>query len=329
MKILIVGTGSIGSRHLTNLHALGHEVYAVDMNSENLKKAAPLAKETFTSLDKALESAPDAAFICTYSNDHIPPAKKCAEAGCHLFIEKPLSLDLEGINDLIDLTDRKNLITMVGCNMRFHPAISYIQNVLAHDPAFARKLWANLEFGYYLPFAKKDYQSSYMANRSMGGNLIFDDIHELDYAVWFLGAPAEIICTKGIVSSLKIDTEDCVDMIIKFRSGITSIIHMDYLQQGYARRCKIVCENGTITWDFTLGKIGSITVANPQWVWKDLPVELAYNQMYVDEVKYFVDCIAARTNTFNTVRQALPVLKLALQANRSCSTNAWERIEES
>jgi predicted dehydrogenase len=328
MKILIVGAGSIGSRHLTNLHQLGHEVYAVDINDENLKKVSPLAKETFTSLDRALEVAPDAAFICTYSNGHILPARRCAEAGCHLFIEKPLSLDLNGIDALIEATDRKKLITMVGCNMRFHPAISYIQGVLARDPAFAKKLWANLEFGYYLPFAKKEYQTSYMANKNMGGNLIFDDIHELDYAVWFLGAPDEIICTKGIVSGLKIDTEDCVDMIIKFRSGVVATIHMDYLQHGYSRRCKVVCESGTITWDFTLGKIGIITVSNPRWVWKDMQLELSYNQMYLDEVKYFMDCVAARKNTFNTVRQALPVLKLALQANRSCSTNAWERMEE-
>lgn len=325
MKILIVGAGSIGSRHLTNLHELGHEVYAVDINSENLKKVSALAKGIYTSLDKALEIAPDAAFICTYSNDHIIPAKTCAEAGCHLFIEKPLSLDLDGISALMEITDKKNLITMVGCNMRFHPAISSIQGVLAHNPAFAKKLWANLEFGYYLPFAKKEYQTSYMANKSMGGNLIFDVIHELDYAVWFLGQPIETVCTKGILSSLEIDTEDCVDMIVKFRSGAACTVHMDYLQHGYSRRCKIVCEGGTITWDFSLGRIGIITADRPEWQWKDMKVELAYNRMFVDEARYFIDCISTRTATFNSLKEALPTLRLAMAANRSCSTNRWEQ----
>ena len=84
MKILIVGAGSIGSRHAKNIKELDHEIYAVDVNKENLKAVKPFAKKTYTSLREALKDKFDAAFICTYSNDHIPPAISCADAGCHL-----------------------------------------------------------------------------------------------------------------------------------------------------------------------------------------------------------------------------------------------------
>lgn len=327
MKNLVVGVGSIGTRHMNNLVAHEHDVYVVDINRENLKSAASTAKGTFYSLDDALKIKPDVAFICTYSNDHIIPALKCANAGCHLFIEKPLSLSLDGVDELIEIIDKKNLISMVGCNMRFHPAVSYIHDTLTKNPFFSKKLWGNFEFGFYLPFDKKDYQNTYKAKKVLGGNLIFDCIHELDCAVWFFGKPGEVICNKSIVSSLKIDTEDHVEMVIHFESGAVCTVHLDYLQHGYSRRCKIVCEEGTIFWDFVYGEIGSITTLEREWVWKDVKLEVQYNQMYIDEIRYFTDCIVNGRKTFNTVKQSLPALKLAIAANKSCYTNAWERIE--
>lgn len=326
MRVLVVGTGSIGSRHLKNLVEFGNEVYAVDINKDNLERLSSLPRASFTSLDEALNTNPDVALICTYSNDHIVPAIKCANAGCHLFIEKPLSLSLDGIDELIEILGKKNLISMVGCNMRFHPAISYVQDTLTKNPFFSKKLWGSLEFGFYLPFDKEDYKNHYKANKSKGGNLIFDDIHDLDCAVWFFGEPVEVLCNKSILSSLKIDTEDHVEMIIKFASGAMCTIHMDYLQHGYSRRYKVVCEEGTISWDFVLGKIGIITTLEKEWVWKDIKLEVLYNQMYIDEIKYFTNCVLSGRETFNSIKQSLPVLKLAMAANKACRTNAWEKI---
>lgn len=326
MKVLLVGAGSIGTRHLKNLTELGHLVYVVDINAKNLKEASPMAKGTFNSLIEALNVKPDVAFICTFSNSHIEPALKCAESGCHLFIEKPLSLDMEGVEELVYTVKKNNLISMVGCNMRFHPAVSYLHDTLTNDPTFSKKLWANLEFGYYLPFAKKGYELSYMANRKMGGNLIFDVIHELDYAVWFFGEPLEVFCTKGILSHLKIDTEDYADMIIRFKSGVVCSVHMDYLQHGYSRRCKVVCEEGTIVWDFIRGDIGIITAATKEWKWTDMKLDIFCNQMYMDEIKYFLECVLNSKETFNPIEKSLQVLRLAVSANKSCITNVWEKV---
>jgi predicted dehydrogenase len=326
MKVLVVGSGSIGTRHIENLVALGHDAYVTDINTDNLNKVSSLARQTFESLDDALTIKPDAAFICTFSNDHINPALKCAKNGCNIFIEKPLSLSLDGIDELTGHLRESGLVSMVGCNMRFHPAISHVYQMLNDHPAFKKKLHAHLEFGYYLPFAKANYESSYMANRSMGGNLIFDDIHELDYAVWYLGEPVEVLCNKSIQSELKIDTEDNVDMLIRFKSGAICNVHMDYLQHGYARGCKVICADGTVTWDFTSGKVGSITTSDRKWSWTDMEVELLYNQMYIDEIEYFLDCVSHGKQTFNTIEQSLSVLKLALSAERSNNTGRWEKV---
>lgn len=325
-KILVVGAGSIGTRHMRNLGKLGYEVFAVDIKPENLKRVSKIAKDAFSRVKDGLSVSPQVALICTYSNAHIQIAIECARAGCHLFIEKPLSLNLDGIQELIKVIKDKNLISMVGCNLRFHPAIKRLNDLLQKHPAFNKQLLSHLEFGYYLPFAKDKYASSYQANRYLGGNLIFDCIHELDYAVWFFGNPARVFCTKGIVSSLKIDTEDYVEMIIEFKSGVLCTIHMDYLQHSYSRRCKIVCEEGTVLWDFVMGKVGICTKEKGRWQWEDMKIKLYYNKMYVDELKYFLNSVKTGRETFNSVENAVRTLKLALAAEKSCVSKRWEYV---
>ena len=131
MNVLVVGVGSIGSRHLANLVELGCAVTAVDTSAERLAAVADKTVATFESLDDALAAGSyDAAFVCTFSNAHIEPALKCAAAGCHLFIEKPLSLDLGGTDELVAAIADRKLISMVGCNMRFHPGIAAVHEAV-------------------------------------------------------------------------------------------------------------------------------------------------------------------------------------------------------
>ncbi|MCP4652345.1 MAG: Gfo/Idh/MocA family oxidoreductase [Candidatus Omnitrophica bacterium] len=325
MKILVVGVGSIGMRHLRNAIALGHEAYAVDINPDNLKAAVSIARDVFVSLDEALSVKPQVAVICTFSNDHIKPAIACAVAGCHLFIEKPIALHRDGISGLVSIIKDNSLISMVGCNMRFHPGVGRVFEML-QQPQTGKPLCADLEFGYYLPFAKTNHKNSYQANSRLGGNLIFDDIHELDCAVWMFGLAQKVICSKDILSDVVNDTEDYVEMIIKFVSGVSVRIHMDYLQHGYARKYKVVCDKATVGWDFTSKQVGVITKEKKDWVWEPLDLPLYYNQMYVDEMKYFLKKVEEKVATFNSVEDSLGVLDLALAASRSAQTGQWEKV---
>lgn len=327
MKAIIVGLGSIGARHLNNLLELGVDVCGVDVDPARLK-SLPSSVNGYAELATALEvEHPDIAFICTLSNQHIAPATLCARRGCHLFIEKPLSTDLDGVDNLISIAEERNLVTMVGCNMRFHPAIEFVHETLTGNPAFGRPLWANLEVGYYLPFAKPDYRRSYQANKNLGGDLIFDCIHELDYAGWLFGAARKVFCAKAKLSTLDIDTADFADILIEFDSGLACNVHMDYLQHGYSRRCKVVAEGGTLVWDFSLKKIGVIESESKVWRWHDIDAEIYFNRMYVDEARYFLDAVSSGKATFNSIAHSVKTIKIALAANRAVESGAWEFVE--
>lgn len=129
MKVLFCGLGSIGQRHLRNLRAiLGDSVEILAYRSQGrspvlnpdmtVRRDADLESaygiRTFGDLDDALGERPDAAFVTGPNSVHVPVALAAARAGCHLFIEKPLSHSMEGLDTLVETVDRQGLVAYVG-----------------------------------------------------------------------------------------------------------------------------------------------------------------------------------------------------------------------
>ena len=129
MKILLVGFGSIGKRHYRNLTSLGYRDIAVfDPSDKAFENADKIIRIKKFDIDSAKDF--NTAFICSPNNLHIKHALICANAGLHLFIEKPLSHNFNGFNLLKKICRKKKLVTMIGCNMRFHPCLEFIKNIL-------------------------------------------------------------------------------------------------------------------------------------------------------------------------------------------------------
>ena len=97
----------------------------------------------FDDLDKALAQKPDIVFITNPGNLHIEVARKAAEAGCHLFIEKPLGIGEEGVDELIELVERKRLVALVAYQLRFHPGLQQVENWLKEE-RIGQLIFANL-----------------------------------------------------------------------------------------------------------------------------------------------------------------------------------------
>ena len=104
----------------------------------------------FDDLDQALTDKPDIAFITNPSHHHINVALKAAEAGCHLFIEKPLSANTDRINELIDLVHHKKLTAMVAYQYRFHPGLIQVAKWL-ENKKIGQPISATFVQGDFLP----------------------------------------------------------------------------------------------------------------------------------------------------------------------------------
>jgi len=315
IPILLLGFGSIGRRHYKNLRSLGYKNIAVlDPDDKvfngfgSVSRIKNLAEETVKNYKTA--------FVCCPNNLHIKHALICAKAGCHLFIEKPLSHNLAGIRELSEICREKKLINLVGCNMRFHPCLGFIKSYLEKGK-LGRIYSISHEFGYYLPYWRpnQDYRKNYAAKKSTGGGIILDDIHEFDLLFWLndFKLATEVKFISGKASDLQIETEDICFATFKFKNKVLGSVKCDYLQQSYSRKCKIVGEKGNLEWDFKENIVWLKIKEDNKKLFEIKNFD--FNNVYIEELKYFFQCINNKKESFNGINTAYSILKYCVSKN--------------
>ena len=325
MKFLVIGCGSIGRRHIRNLKCMGiQDLLAYDVVPERRREAEDeFGVSSYSSLRDAFLEGPHAAVITTPTSWHIPVALQAAQQGCQLFIEKPLSHNLEGVDELSSLVQAQGLVTLVGCNMRFHPGIATIKKLL-EDGAVGRVIAARVQVGQWLPdwHPWEDYRTGYSARRDLGGGIILDSVHELDYISWLVGSEVQqVSCFAGKLSRLEIDTEDTAAILLRFADGCIGEVHLDYVQRAYSRSCHIIGEEGTIRWDETEGRVCHYSASTESWHSYPDPPGWEVNEMYMDEMRHFLRCLAGEETPTLDLASARRVLEIALAAKQSSESN--------
>src|SRR5487761_1951170 len=316
MKIAILGCGSIGRRHLRNLVTLGQtDLLAFDPQSEAREQVlAETGVRVCATTAEVWREAPDAALITSPSNLHVPLALEAAQHGCDLFIEKPLSSTLDGLDELQSEVQSRELITMVGCNMRFHPGPAAVKALL-DQAEIGAVLSARIQSGSYLPRwrPQSDYRQSYSASTEWGG-AILDCIHEIDLALWYFGPASLLAAVRLPAQSLGLETDGLAEMLLRHEAGVLSSVHLNFVQRDSRRGCQIIGTTGTIYWDFServvkiFGEDGALSEAISE------PPGWDANQMYLDEVKHFLQAVKTRQPTMNPVAGGVAALKIALAA---------------
>jgi predicted dehydrogenase len=320
MKGLVVGCGSIGRRHLQNLKSLGvGDVTAVECDRERRERTSgELGIQVFKELSDGLRWSPDFVVIATPTFLHLQQATEVASCGFDLFIEKPLSHRPAGISELKSAIASRGLVSMVGCNMRFHPGPSKVRE-LVQQGKLGRIVSARIHAGSYLPGWRPntDYRTNYAAQEETGGGCILDCIHEIDLARWYLGDVREVFCAAGHLSSLEISTEDVAALVCRHASGALSEIHLDYVQRTYERGCHIAGENGSVFWDFREKQVRWYDASSDAWTMYAQPATWHLNQMYLDEMRHFLDCVRDRRPTVLPVSEAAAVMEIVFAAKTS------------
>jgi predicted dehydrogenase len=316
MKILVAGSGSIGRRHMRNLLSLDvGEIAACDPDPERLgPMVAELEVHPYSDFEEALQTMrPDAVLICTPPSFHLTQARLAIAAGAHVFIEKPLSHSMDGVKALLNEARASARVVQVGYNLRFHPAIRKLKQIVEEN-TIGRILWTRAEVGQYLPDWRpwQDYRQSYTARRELGGGIILDASHEIDYLLWFFGEPIEVLCMASTVSRLVVNVEDSASLLLRFASGAHADLHLDFVQRIPTRSCKLVGEEGTAIWED--GDAVNVRVLRPTKEAEIFRYDFDDNEMYVAELKEFLDCIENGRSPLVTAEQAAKVLEWALAA---------------
>jgi predicted dehydrogenase len=321
MTFLVIGCGSIGQRHVRNLRSVGIDVIACDPNPARRDEVTKrYGIRVFESLDAAFDQRLDAAYVCSPSNTHVPIAMQAARRGLHLFIEKPLSHSLEGLEDLQREVENRGLVVLVGCNMLFLGTLVRVKQAL-DERRIGNVVSARGQVGYYLPYwhPHEDYRKRYSANSGLGGGVILDSIHEVGMIRWLLGEVAEIFCFCGKLSGLEIDTEDTAEMLLKMRAGQLVHFHFDYLQRSYRRSLELVGEDGVIVWDY-IARIVEVYDREDyhRHMYRE-NINADLNQMYLDQMAHFLRCLERTEKPRSDLTSARRDLEIVLAAKRSAS----------
>lgn len=322
MNFLIIGSGSIGDRHIGNLKSISDKfrIFVYEKNEDRLKSI--VHKHNVTPVDNLFEILQEKPFsgalICTPPSTHIRIARQVIKHNIPLLIEKPLSNTLKGVKELMQEARRRKVPVLVGYNLHFHTGIILIRKLLKKK-VIGKPLAIRIEAGQYLPDWRpwQDYRQSYTARKDLGGGIILDGSHELDYLLWFMSGhkPTELISFCGTVSNLDVETEDTAEILIRFETGLVANIHLDFIQRIYARSCKIIGDKGTISWNYNENTVKIYNAQKKKW--KIFHYQYAPNDMYVAEIKHFLKVVRGKEKPFITVEEGRDVLELALAAKKS------------
>jgi predicted dehydrogenase len=334
VKALFIGLGGIGQRHLRNLRAVaGEDVEIIAWRVRRLSHVVTPALQAdaardveqeygirvFDTLEAALTDGPQIAFVCNPNSLHVPAALACVCAECDVFLEKPVSHALDGLDELEREVERRGRVVMIGYQLRFHPCFLRLQEIV-REGLLGDLLAVRATVGEYLPgwHPYEDYRQMYASRADLGGGVIISQIHEFDYLYALFGAPGRVFAMGGKRSALEIDVEDTASTMLDF-TGLPVHLHQDYVQRPANRNCEIVGTRGKAVMD-----LAGISVT--RW---DAEGKLAEqqkwegfdrNRLFLAETREFLECVETRRKPRVDLRDGVQSLRMALAAKESMAT---------
>lgn len=320
MKVLVVGTGSIGQRHISNLTHLGAEVAAFSYRSTGGALRSPhVGTRLVENLADAMQEDFDGVVIANSTDLHMEVALQAARHKKGLFIEKPLSVSLAGCDELQALVASHALVVEAGFMLRFHPNLIWIKQYLA-DGALGDLLHFRAAVGQWLPDWRPgtDHRVGYGAFRNTGGGVIFDLIHELDLVQWLAGAVADVTSMTSKAECLEIETEAIAQIGLRLKSGILAQIHLDYVRPVYGRTLEIVGTHGLLSWDYTMGTVLLSRSKGSTDVVHRVPAGFDRNSMFCAHMEHFLHRLAVpELPPASSLEDGINAIKVALACHRS------------
>jgi predicted dehydrogenase len=299
-KVLIVGHGSIGKRHLKIIRERLPSADIRVLRHRQSEDTAEGANGCFYDLNAALDFGPQAAILANPSPLHIPIASKLSAANCHLLIEKPLSDNLNGVDALIEQSQEQGSVLLVGYNLRYLESLEFFRNTL-NEGRIGQVRSVRCDVGQYLPSWRegKHYSQTVSAKKELGGGVLLELSHEFDYLRWVFGDIEWVNAWISPKSSLLIDVEDTVHTIIGFMpkgnaAEIVGTLSLDFVRHDAVRQCTIIGENGTLKWDAISGTVSVFQMGDTAWK-VIFEQRLNSNETYRRQWDHFLECIEGKS----------------------------------
>lgn len=243
MNTLVIGYGSIGSRHARILKELGCHTAVLSKRSVDF---AP----HYQDLSEALkEESPGYVVVANTTAEHHETLVRLKQSGYKalVMVEKPLFSHAEEM----DISDFSRVA--VAYNLRFHPVIRRLKDLVSEETVVSVQCYV----GQYLPQWRPsvDYRQASSAMKAKGGGVLRDLSHELDYLAYLFGPWKRLSAIGGHLSHLEIDVDDVFSILMATQKCPAVTLQLNYLDRSIHREMIINTERHTIKADLIRGSI--------------------------------------------------------------------------
>ena len=281
MRILIIGLGSIGRRHLSVLEKIeGLELAALRSRKGTLKEAGGINE--FDQIIDALAFKPDGVVIANPTSLHIESSLPFLKAGCKLLIEKPISHSSAEAQKIAPFKDQ---VRVAYC-LRFLPISKIVQTELKEESIFKISFKRSFYLPKWHPYA--DYRKEYTARKDLGGGVIRTLSHEIDLAVHWLGKPEKTIGVVDKLSPLDVDVDDIAFLSMKMNNGARVNMELDFYSPININQAELYTERGKYFWDAQSLSFIGYDDKEPRIIEK---FEQVYDQIYNDQIMDFLNFV--------------------------------------
>jgi predicted dehydrogenase len=318
-KVLVVGCGSIGERHLRCFQKTGRaEPVACDLRPEVLRRMQEqYGVPGYTDFNEALGAqAWDMAIICTPANRHIDVSIRCLEHRLHVLIEKPLSISLEGIGLLQNAVAASGKFTAVGYVWHFWPGLKALREFL-RSGAFGRPLQVAVTTGQHFPTFRPAYREIYYTRHETGGGAIQDSItHNVNAVEWLVGPTTRVYCEAAHQFLEGVTVEDTVCITAR-NGGVLVSYAQNQFQPPNETTYLVHCEDGSLKLEVHKQRWGAWPRGADGWQYHATPVA-ERDDLFVAQANAFLDGMAGVATDLCSIAEAIQTLKFNLAALESC-----------
>lgn len=326
-RVLIIGVGSIGERHLRCFQTTGRaDVAFVEVNSELRQVIANRYGVTsvFADFDSGLAEPPDVAVICTPAPWHVPMATRLAERGVHVLIEKPLSTSLAGVDELRATVNEHNVTVGVAYVTRQNPLLKSMRQAIL-DGQFGRPVELVAVTGQHFPTYRPAYRDIYYNDRATGGGAIQDALtHILNAGEWLLGPVNRLVADAAHQVLDGVNVEDTVHVLARHGDTLASY-SLNQHQAPNEFSITVVCERGTARCDFHANRWRWMTTPGSDW--HDNAISpLERDTLFVRQAHSFLDAVESKSPVVCSLEEGVQTLRVNLAALASLEHGAWQTI---
>ncbi len=320
MKILIVGGGGIGERHLRCFLDTGQvQMSLCEAKEERVRalKEKYQLEETYIDFTTVPLAQYQGVVIATPAHLHIPMAMECARAGVPFLLEKPLAVNTEGVDELLELVEERGVVSGVAYVRRSLPSFKKLKELADSGIAGEIKMGrfnSSQDYRKYRP----DYQQIYYAKAAEGGGCILDAAsHFINLAQWYFGDAQDVVAMSDKLVFEGVEAEDSAMILIRFLDGSMVEVFCNQFQKPNTTEIELIGTRGNLKY-ITEGELHKIRFCKDDSnLWQELAsYRVGRDTYYLAQAQDFLAAIRGEREFPTSLLEGKRTLMIALLAKK-------------